>query len=68
MIHVFVFGNLPPVCDLDLSYIQRYFWVIITKNTVGGHVGRDARAESVSQPPFPGQDLSVQGYRGLSVT
>ena len=57
-----VFGYLPRGCRINLSYTQNfYFGWYITKNAVGGHVGRDTRIRKSEHPLLPGPRSARSG-------
>ena len=61
-----VFGYLPRGCRINLSCTQNfYFGIFITKNAVGGHVGRDTGIRK-SEPPLPPRNkiCQVRGAEG----
>ena len=62
-----IFGYLPRGCRINLSYTQNYYfgW-FITKNAVGGHVGRDTGIRKSEPPPLPPRNniCQVRGADG----
>ena len=61
-----VFGYLPRGCRINLSYTQNfYFGWFITKNAVGGHVGRDTVIRKSEHPLLPRTKIcQVRGADG----
>ena len=61
-----VFGYLPRGCRINLSYTQHfYIGISITKNTVGGHVGRDTCIRKSEHPLLPRTKIcQVRGADG----